>query len=139
MGEAQSTVQRFYDAFNSGKLEEAREVVTDDLENTDPTGTIHGWDAFHQYISGFKSAIPDATLNPKRFVESGNTLVTEGTFTGTFTNPMQTPQGEVPPTGKAFELPFMEINEVEKGRVKSHRVYYDQMTFMAALGLGPTQ
>ncbi|HEX8098913.1 MAG TPA: ester cyclase [Actinomycetota bacterium] len=139
MGEAQSTVQHFYDAFNSGELDSARDVVADDFENTDPTGTLRGWDAFREYISVFKSAMPDATLNPKRFVESGNTVVTEGTFTGTFTNPMPSPQGEVPPTGKPFELPFMEINDVENGRVKSHRVYYDQMAFMAALGLGQQQ
>ena len=135
MGEARSTVERFYEAFNNGKLEEARDVVSDDLENVDPTGSIRGWDAFFQYISTFKSAIPDARLNAKNFVESGNTVVTEGTFSGTFTNPLMTPQGELPPTGKSFELPYMEINEVEGGRVTSHRVYYDQLSFLSALGV----
>ncbi len=85
-------------------------------ENTDPTGTIRGCDALYQYVSVFKNAIPDATLNPKTFVESGNTVVTEGTFTGTFTKPLASPQGELPPRGKSFELPFMEINDVENGR-----------------------
>ena len=138
MGEARSTVERFYEAFNSGKLEDAHEVISENLENTDPTGTIHGWDAFLQYISAFKSAMPDATLNPKRFVESGDVVVTEGTFSGTFTNPLPGPQGELPPTGKSFELPFMEINEVEGGRVTRHRVYYDQLSFMMALGVQPS-
>jgi ketosteroid isomerase-like protein len=46
-----------------------------------------------------------------------------------------TPQGELPPTGKSFELPYMEINEVEGGRVTSHRVYYDQLSFLSALGV----
>jgi predicted ester cyclase len=76
--------------FNEGKLEAARDIVADDIENTEPNGTIHGWDAFFQYISTFKNAMPDARITPKRFVESGNTVVTEGTFSGTFTSPLQT-------------------------------------------------
>jgi len=33
----------------------------------------------------------------------------------------------------------VEINEATGGRISSHRVYYDQMAFLAALGLAPPQ
>jgi hypothetical protein len=70
-------------------------------------------------------------------IEDGNLAAGEGRFVGTFTGPLQTPQGELQPSGKAFDLPFAEVNVVEGGKITEHRVYYDQMAFMAALGAMP--
>jgi ketosteroid isomerase-like protein len=50
---------------------------------------------------------------------------------------MQTPNGPVPPNGKSFDLPFAEINVLRDGKVASHRVYYDQLTFLTMLGMMP--
>ena len=41
--------------------------------------------------------------------------------------------------GKSFELPYVEINVARGGRLASHRVYYDQVSFMAALGIARPQ
>ncbi len=113
--------------------------MSEDVENIDPTGTIRGRDNFRQFIEVFKVASPDARLEARNVIEDGPRAVIEGVFTGTFTGPLRSPQGEVPPNGKSFELPFAEINEVKDGKVKSHRVYYDQVAFMTALGLMPAQ
>jgi ketosteroid isomerase-like protein len=139
MGTVRSLVEGFYEAFNRGDLEAARRYVSDDIENVDPTGLIRGWEAFRQYLGGFKGAIPDAELHAKTWIESGDTAVVEGMFSGTFTNPLPTPAGEIPPTGRSFELPYVEINQERNGRIASHRVYYDQVTFLAALGVTPEQ
>lgn len=132
-------VEKFYAAYNRGEFDDARECFSDDLENSDPTGILKGWDAFREFIGVFKAASPDSKLNAKTWIDGGDIVTTEGTFTGTFTNPLHTPQGELPPTGKPFELPFVEINEARGGRIASHRVYYDQMAFLAALGAMPEQ
>jgi ketosteroid isomerase-like protein len=139
MGEARSVVEGFYDAFNRGDLEATRRFVSDDVENVDPTGVIRGWEGFRQYIGGFKAAIPDAQLHARTWIESGDMAVVEGMFTGTFTNPLTAPAGDIQPTGKSFELPYAEINQVRNGRIVSHRDYYDQMTFLAVLGVTPEQ
>ena len=137
MGESRSIVEGFYDAFNRGDFDAARRYVADDIENTDPTGTLRGWDAFRQYIETFKAASPDATLSGSRWIEDGNVVASEGTFTGTFTGPLRSPAGELQPTGRPFELSFAEFNQIQDGVIKVHRVYYDQMTFLAALGSMP--
>jgi steroid delta-isomerase-like uncharacterized protein len=134
MGEARSIVEGFYEAFGSADFEAAHRYVSDDIENTDPTGTIRGWDAFRQFIETFKQAIPDAKLVADRIVEEGNVTATQGRFQGTFTAPLRTPQGELPPNGQAFDLPFAEVNVIEDGRIWQHTVYYDQLTFLSALG-----
>jgi steroid delta-isomerase-like uncharacterized protein len=135
MGDAADAVRRFYEAFNRNDWDAMNELMTDDFENTDPTGTLHGRDAFRRFIDGFKTAMPDAKLTANRIIEGDGVSATEGSFSGTFTGPLRTPNGELPPSGKAFDLPFAEVNEVEGGRIRRHTVYYDQVSFMAALGV----
>jgi ketosteroid isomerase-like protein len=137
MAGTRELVEGFYGAFNRDDLDGAREYFSDDMENTDPSGTIKGWDAFRQFTSVFKTASPDAKLTAKAWIDGGDVLAVEGSFAGTFTNPFATPQGELKPTGKSFELPYVEINEAHGGKITSHRVYYDQMAFMIALGAMP--
>ena len=81
--------------------------------------------------------MPDARLNLQSVVESGDTIAVEGTFTGTFTAPLRSPQGEVPPTGRAINVPYADFFTVRDGRVVSHRVYYDQVQLGTQLGLMP--
>jgi len=48
-----------------------------------------------------------------------------------------TPTGEIPPTGRHFEFPYVDILQARDGKVVSHRVYFDQVAFLAQLGLMP--
>ena len=132
-------VERFYDLFNRGELDAARECFSDEVENVDPSASLRGWEAFRQYIEVFKMASPDSRLNAKTWIDGGDVVAVEGSFTGTFTGPLASPQGDVPPTGKSFDLPFVEVNEARGGRITSHRVYYDQTSFLTALGIMPPQ
>lgn len=70
-------------------------------------------------------------------IESGDAIAVEGILSGTHRGPMQTAAGELPPTGKRIELPFADVFEIQDGRVKAHRVYYDQLTFLHQLGVMP--
>ena len=45
--------------------------------------------------------------------------------------------GSVPPTGRTLDLPYCDVFRVENGRVVSHHIYYDQVMFLAQLGLLP--
>jgi ketosteroid isomerase-like protein len=50
---------------------------------------------------------------------------------------MVSPQGEIPPTGSAVELPFCAVSRVRSGRLAEVQVYLDQLTMLAQLNLIP--
>jgi ketosteroid isomerase-like protein len=50
---------------------------------------------------------------------------------------MQTPMGEVAPTGKEMELNFCSVVKVQNGKIVEERDYYDAMTIVTQLGLMP--
>jgi steroid delta-isomerase-like uncharacterized protein len=131
-------VERFYEAFNRGDFDAATEVFAPDLETTDPAlGTVHSVEPWRAYGEAFKRALPDARFNLRSALESGETVAVEGTFTGTFTAPLTSPQGEVPPTGRTIDVPYADFFTVRGGRIVAHRVYYDQVQLGTQLGLMP--
>jgi steroid delta-isomerase-like uncharacterized protein len=137
MGELQDLVERFYGAFNAGDMDAAQACFADDVVATDPTGDKHGSAAWRAFAETFKTAAPDGRLNTVTVVEGGDTIAVEGTFTGTFTAPLQTPQGQAPPTGNAFTVPYVDLFVVREGKFARQRVYYDQVAMMTQLGLMP--
>ncbi|MDQ3929521.1 MAG: ester cyclase [Chloroflexota bacterium] len=138
MAELKAIIERYYDAFNRGDLDEAAKAFSPDVETIEPgVGTLRGAEAWKAYGASFKRAMPDARLNLKSAVEQGNMIAVEGTFTGTHTGPMMTPTGELPPTGRAIELPYIDVFRIENGLLVTHRVYYDQITMLSQLGLIP--
>jgi ketosteroid isomerase-like protein len=138
MGEARAVVERFYAAFNRGDLAGVRDGFDPNVVTVEPSGgAMRSLDAFAAYLAVFMRAVPDAKLNLLRAVESGDTVAIEGTYTGTFTGPLASPQGEIPPTGKAFDLPYVEIFDLRGGKATTHHIYYDQVAFLGQLGLMP--
>ena len=138
MGEARAVAERFYAAFNRGDLAGTRESFDQNVVTVEPSsGEMRGLDAFAGYLGVFMRAVPNAKLNLIRAVESGDTVVVEGTYSGTFTGPLASPQGEIPPTGKKFDLPYVEIFDLRGGKIATHHIYYDQIAFLGQLGLMP--
>jgi steroid delta-isomerase-like uncharacterized protein len=137
MGELQDLVEGFYAAFSAGDLDTAMSYAADDVVSKDPSGEKHGAAAWRAYGEMFRAAAPDAKLTLRNAIEQGDTIFVEGAFTGTFTGPMQTPQGEAPPTGNAFEVPFVDVFVFRDGKFAEQRVYYDQMGMLAQMGLLP--
>jgi steroid delta-isomerase-like uncharacterized protein len=104
----------------------------------DEVGTQRKMEGTGQVIEawqGWATAIPDSNATfENAFVASGK-VVLELTWRGKHTGPMQTPGGEVPATGKSIELRACQIIEIEGGKAKSMRHYFDMMTMMQQLGL----
>ena len=139
MGEARETMDRVTQAAMSGDVETLRGLYAEDaVIETPDQGTITGRDAIVEWISGFQKAFPDLTYEPLNEYEIGNTAIDEGAISGTHTGPLEAPTGEtVPPTGKRVRVRETDLATVENGKVTSHRFYFDQMEFLAQLGLVP--
>lgn len=136
VGRAGEIMGRFYEDFSTGDLDAALAVCVEDLEVIDPgMGHVRGRDRFREYLGTFKRAMPDARAVIEQTVESGETVVAEGRFTGTFTGPLGTHDGDVEPTGATVDLRFADLSRVRAGKIVAYHTYYDQLGLLTQLGL----
>lgn len=136
MGEARALAEKHYEGANNHDLSAANSVHAEDLDGYVPgAGSIQGAEAFDQFSRPFFEAFPDASMHPASWIETDDTVVVEGSFRGTHTGVLHSPDGNVPPTQKPLDLKFVDIFRVKDGKVVSHHVYFDRVDFMAQLGL----
>ncbi len=105
----------------------------------DEVGTqrkAQGADKLLEMWQGWARALPDSKATFRTALVSGNTVVLEVTWRGTHTGPLQTPGGEVAPTGNKFELRACQVVEVAAGKARAMRQYFDMATLMQQLGIG---
>ena len=93
--------------------------------------------AFRALGEAFLAAVPDMRHEIVRTFEDGDTIVVEGVYAGTQTGPLETPQGTIPPSGKAFAFRYVDVLQARDGKCVSHRVYWDNVTFLAQIGAVP--
>jgi steroid delta-isomerase-like uncharacterized protein len=137
MSQVKQLIDAHYDGLNRGDIDAAMQGFAANVETVTPNGAMTGLDAFRAFGQVFLTAVPDAKLTVDNYVESGDTGVVEGAFGGTQTGPFAAPNGEIPPTGKSFSFTFADIFVVKDGEIVSHHIYWDNMSFMAQLGLVP--
>lgn len=138
MGEARQVVDRFYACFAASDWVGARECYADDCLTVVPGGGQLDNDAHMQMGVAFKAALADGRMEVVRAVENGNEVFVGGTFTGTHTGDMVTPQGTIPASGNVLALPFADYFRVENGKIVEHNVVFDQLTFGAQLAGAPS-
>ncbi len=64
--------------------------------------------------------------------------VVEVILRGTHTGVLHTPAGDIPPSGRAFELRACEVFEIWNRKITRHATYYDALGLMQQLGIMPT-
>jgi steroid delta-isomerase-like uncharacterized protein len=134
MGEARDVAVRYFDALSAGDVAAAVALVADDGDFRSPMARIQGKDEIRAFLRGFDSAFPGARFEITHVVESGTSVAVEGTYRGTHTGPLMTPQGgSVPATGRDVSAPFVTMFEVKDGAIISHRPYWDLAGFMSQL------
>jgi ketosteroid isomerase-like protein len=105
---------------------------------TPDEGEINGREGITNYLFQLWEAFPDVNYESTDKYETGNVAIDEGVVTGTNTGALKLPNGEsLQPTGKKMTVRSCDVVHVEEGRVKTHHFYFDQLEFMAQLGLLP--
>jgi steroid delta-isomerase-like uncharacterized protein len=139
MASTKEAANRHVQAFNQKNLEEFVSNESPDVEFVIPGGiTLRGRDQVSEYMQIFWSAFPDMNVTENYQVISGDTAVTESTYSGTHTGTLRTPNGDIPATGKQVQGRQVTVQRVKDGQVWSEHLYFDQMEFLGALGLVPT-
>lgn len=128
-----------FDVFSNQKWDRLKESHAADIVVTWPDG--HETKGIERHIEDLKAmfvAIPDLriTEHPIRIGSGGWTAVT-GVLTGTFANPMPTPDGNlIPPSGKSLHMSMVTIGHWNEAGVMDHEwLYWDNQTFLRQLGL----
>src|SRR5690349_14712266 len=124
MSELTDLVDEHYRGLNTGDIDLSMKSHADNVEVVTPNGPLTGREAFREFGQAFLTAASDAKITPKRIVESSDTVVVEGTFSGTNDGPLPSPNGPIPATGKPFAFDFADIMVVKDGQVVVHHIYW---------------
>jgi steroid delta-isomerase-like uncharacterized protein len=114
--EAWLTPDCFYDEFGTGRRARGPQEIAD-------------------LFKGWKRAMPDSEGTVTSAVDGGDAAVLEVTWTGTFTGPWGTPQGEVEPSGKHQTTRACVVLTFEGDTIKESHHYFDSMSLMQQLGM----
>jgi steroid delta-isomerase-like uncharacterized protein len=94
-----------------------------------------GRNGFKQFVLGWSTAFPDSKVELTRVIATGDEAAVEFTARGTHTGVLQTPRGDIQPTGRKMEQRFCDIYRINNGQIVSLHCYYDARSFMEQLGL----
>ena len=138
MADAQQVGADFVAAFNDHDESRIRELNAENSVVEAP-GDVHveGREATTQYAMAWLNAFPDARLNVKNELVSGDWVVQEFTFEGTHEGTLSSPAGEIPATHRRLNGRGVQIFRVEDDAVVDTRLYFDQVQIMTQLGLMP--
>jgi predicted ester cyclase len=102
--------------------------------------TVKGPQAAAQFGWAVLEAFPDARVSIGSIISEGEWVCGEEAMEGTHTRPLRDPSGQqpdVPPTGKRVVLKAAGIFRLKDGKVTDVRVYVDNLSLLAQLGLLP--
>ena len=137
MADAKALTRSLFAAIARGDAEKIREICDPSIVLVEAAGTFRGIDEVAAHYQAMSSPLPDCEIAVQRQFLDGETVVTEMRFTGTQTAPMTTPQGVMPPSGRAVDVPGCVVHVIRDSRITQHTGYYDQMQFLGQLGLLP--
>ncbi len=139
MGSARDVIERAHTAFNSHDLDAVDRLYAEGAQLKGPGGmSVTGRAAIREFTKGWFQGFPDCELRVHNIIESGDTIVEEGTFVGTHSGVFPTPMGDIPPTGRRVEGPYVDVFEIHNGEITSDRLTFDRMELMEQLGLVPS-
>lgn len=138
MGTMKDVVDQVWEAMESGDLDGLEQLMDPEIEFRMGSEGGCGIGFFRPFLEGYLAAFADLRHEVIDWVESGDTIALELHVRGTHTGALQTPQGEVEPTGREVLWESADYVKVREGRVRSWHVYTDNLAVMAQLGLVPT-
>jgi steroid delta-isomerase-like uncharacterized protein len=138
MARAEEIGREWFQAIAAHDIDRALELLGEDVDFRSPAGDIRGREQVRPFLESYVAGFPDAVFEVSAVISGGDEAAAmEGTYRGTNTGAMQSPAGEMQPTGRSISLPYVTIIEADGEHITSHRAYWDQVAFMGQLGLLP--
>lgn len=136
---AREAFERGTDTFNAHDLDGFASVVADEVTFQTPGGMRgQGKPACVEFYGSWMSAFPDAHVEVHDVHFIGDVAVEEGTFSGTHNGVLRTPTGDIPPTGHAVSIEYIQVLRFRDGEHVSFNLAFDRLQMLEQLGLVPT-
>ena len=134
---AEDVARESIECFNASDFDRLRSLLADDSyeEEVATQRRLEGADAQVDVARGWKQAFPDGRGTVTGAYADGNAVAIELTWEGTQSGPMQTPDGqEFPPSNRRATVKAVQVMEIEDGKIKTLRHYFDLMTLLQQIG-----
>jgi steroid delta-isomerase-like uncharacterized protein len=137
VGQNKESVRRDYEEiWNEGRLEVADETIAVDYVNHDPvSGDIFGIEAYKEFVSYFRTAMPDLHFTIEDMIAADNKVVVLFTVRGT-------QKGElmgIAPTNKQVTITGIGIERMIDGKSVETWGQWDALGLMKQLGAIPSE
>jgi ketosteroid isomerase-like protein len=124
--------------FNAHDLDGFAKVLADDVVFRAPGGMEgQGKAACVEFFGGWIEAFPDAHVEVTGIHVIDDVAVEEGIFTGTQDGVLHTQAGDLPPTGRAVRLDYIQVLRFRDGTHVSFNLTFDRLMMLEQLGLAP--
>jgi steroid delta-isomerase-like uncharacterized protein len=137
MPQLEDLARTLFTALDARDYDRLEELVADDCDVVVPGFRGRGPQAYIDWARPFCDAFPDLNHTVGALAEGGDTVAFELRVAGTHTEPLRTPAGDVPATGRAVDFHAGDVWQVNDGRIVALHVYFDQMELLGQLGLLP--
>jgi steroid delta-isomerase-like uncharacterized protein len=134
---AEDVARESIECYNAGDFDRLRSLLADDFyeEELATQRRLEGADARIEAAQSWKRAFPDEHGTITGAYTTGNTVAIELTWEGTQSGSMATPDGQVlPPSNERITVKAVEVIEIEDGKIKVLRHYFDLMTMLQQIG-----
>lgn len=122
-------VEKLNDSINRHDPVGGRELFADDVRIVTATARVITLAGLGRMLADSLAAFPDMSVRIERWVEQGDTVVTEEVMEGTHSGPF----AGLAPTGRAVRLPICHITRVVDGRIVERITYHDSAGILRQL------
>jgi steroid delta-isomerase-like uncharacterized protein len=135
---AREAFERGTDTFNAHDIDGFAEVLADDVVFQAPGGMRgEGKQGCVEFYNSWLSSFPDGHVEVDHVHVIDDLAVEEGTFSGTHNGTLHTPTGDIPATGRAVSLDYIQVLRFRDGKHVSFNLMFDRLLMLEQLGLIP--
>lgn len=133
--ENKALVRRFVEVFNQGNLSAIDEIIAPNYVRYDPASPdgIRGSEGIKQFVTTYRTAIPDIHITTEEQIAEGDKVVTRWTGHGTHKAALM----GIPPTGKQATVTGITITHIANGKIVEEWINWDTLGMLQQLGVVP--
>jgi steroid delta-isomerase-like uncharacterized protein len=129
--------RKVFECWNERDFDGGAALMADDGEIVLVGSDTHfrGADGSREYSRMWADGFPDGRVQIEEVIASGDRVVVEYTGRGTHAGDLRSPGGTIPATGRSVTHHACDVYEMQNGRIRSARVYFDTASLMTQLGV----